>query len=430
MGIRNTIPTIIKRANKVHNNKYDYTKIEYVNNKTKVKIVCPIHGTFLQRMDKHLSGESCPSCSPTKKITQEDFLSRCKEKHGDKYDYSKVIYTTIKEKVTIICRKHGEFNQKSCLHLSGSGCRVCGYETNRCGKKKTNEEIIEEFKRKHGNRYDYTETKYLSAREKVTIGCPEHGKFSQKASNHLRGDGCPLCKGGIGYGLDGFIKLAKIKHRNRYDYSKVSYKNTGTDIKIICKKHGEFNQRPSRHLRGGGCPSCSENKPFTTDSFIIKAKKIHGDKYDYSKVIYGKNNNCKVIIICLKHGEFKQVVNTHITGGGCIKCKESRGESKIRVFLDSSKIDYVKEKRFADCVDKRSLPFDFYLPTFNMCIEFNGQQHYKPFNRFGGQISLSDQLKRDKIKKQYCDDKGINLLIIKYNQNPSKILKKELNLFM
>ena len=180
-------------------------------------------------------------------------------------------------------------------------------------------------------------------------------------------------------------------------------------------------------MSGSGCKCCAIEKQanerkITFEEFIERARKIHGDKYDYSKVEY-INITTPIIIICPKHKPFKQTPENHLQGQGCIFCGESKGERKVRFFLKNYNINYEKEKRFDDCKYKKSLPFDFYLPQYNLCIEYDGEQHFTP-KTFGGKISkekLYKQFKlcqkRDAIKNNYCKQKGINLLRIKYNEN-------------
>ena len=252
-----------------------------------------------------------------KKKTKEEFIAKAKLVHGDKYDYSKVEYVGALTKVCIICPKHGEFCQEANSHLRGQGCPKCKYEKQTC----TTDEFIAKAKKIHGDKYDYSKVEYVGALTKVCIICPKHGEFCQEANSHLRGQGCPKCK----YEkqtctTDEFIAKAKKIHGDKYDYSKVEYVNRKTKVCIICPKHGEFWQTPSAHLRGQGCPKCkSKKQTCTTDEFIAKAKKIHGDKYDYSKVEY-VNRKTKVCIICPKHGEFWQTPNHHLSGCGCPKC--------------------------------------------------------------------------------------------------------------
>lgn len=191
-----------------------------------------------------------------------DFIQTSNDIHNNKYDYSKVDYKNKTTKVTIRCPEHGEFEQKPHRHLI-SGCRKCSLHS---------------------------------------------------SSNKLS--------------TDEFINRAKKTHGNQYDYSQVNYKNWTNKVSIICRKHGVFKQRADRHLYGNGCPKCHGSKAYTTESFTLKSKQIHGDKYNYSKVDY-KNIHEKVIIICPEHGEFKQQPAQHINGQGCKQCGIASMSAKL-----------------------------------------------------------------------------------------------------
>lgn len=161
---------------------------------------------------------------------------------------------------------------------------------------------------------------------------------------------------------------------------------------------------------------------MTTDEFINHSNKIHNNKYDYSLTKY-KSAHKKVKIICPEHGEFEQTPNSHLRGNGCVKCKTniSKGEQKIIDWLKEHNIKYVPQHTFPDCKYKKLLPFDFYLPEYNMCIEYQGSQHYRISECWGGEEKLKLVQLRDKIKTNYCKDNNIKLLRIKYNEN---IVKK------
>lgn len=292
--------------------------------------------------------------------------------------------------------------------------------------KLTTKEFIERAKLKHGNKYNYSLVKYDGAKIKVKIICSIHGEFNQIATNHLSGSGCPKCCGNIKLTKKQFIEKAKSIHFNKYDYSLIDYINTNKKIKIICPIHEEFEQKAANHLRGDNCPSCTKNKRLIKEEFIKRAKLKHGDKYDYSLVNYF-NNSKKVKIICPKHDIFNQNPNNHINGNGCPRCKESKGEIEIRDYLIKNKIEYISQHRFKDCKDILPLPFDFYLPELNICIEFNGRQHYTPINIWGGIDELKKIQYRDKIKKEYCNKNKIILLIIRYNENVIIKLNKLIN---
>jgi hypothetical protein len=293
--------------------------------------------------------------------------------------------------------------------------------------KKTTEEFIKEAKLIHGDRYDYSLVNYKTSKDKIKIICDKHGVFEQTPDSHVNAkSNCQMCVNNKKLTTEEFIIKAKLIHGDRYDYSLVEYKNDSSKIKIKCLIHGEFTVKAGNHLRGNKCSKCTNNKKLTTEEFIIKAKLIHGDKYDYSLVEY-KNQNNKVKIICPKHGVFEQNPNNHINNNGCPKCKESKGEKTIREFLVKNNIKFLPQHKFPDCRNILELPFDFYLPDYNLCIEFNGRQHYEPIKLWGGEINLNEIKKRDKIKMEYCNQNNIPLIIIKYSDKNLKKIEKLIN---
>lgn len=226
-----------------------------------------------------------------------------------------------------------------------------------------------------------------------------------------------------------FINRASSIHGVKYDYSLVNYKNAKTKVKIRCLEHGIFEQVPDSHItQKTGCPFCSKKHKYTNYEFIEKANTIHNFKYDYDFVDY-RNNYSKIQIKCKKHGIFTQTPSNHLSGKGCELCNVPKNENLISLFLESKNIIYTQQHKFDDCRYFRRLPFDFYLPELNICIEFQGKQHYEPIEFFGGSAGFIKQKKRDVIKKKYCKYKGINLLIIKYNDNILTNLSKYLLLF-
>ena len=295
------------------------------------------------------------------------------------------------------------------------------------GQKLTRKDFIRKATNVHGNKYDYSKTEYKGSRYKVNIICPEHGIFEQNASHHIhRNHGCPKCSCTKKLTIEEFINNAKQIHGDKYDYSLVDYKNAKTKVTIICPEHGEFEQTPSSHVdQKTGCPKCSNKYKYSTVEFITKAKSIHDKRYNYSKVNY-INNYTPITIICPKHGEFEQTPSNHLSGKGCNLCRSSINENVISLFLENHNIDYHREYRFDKCRHKRKLPFDFYLPELNICIEYNGIQHYKPIEFFGGEENFVEQLKRDKIKKKFCKRNNIELITLKYNSDIITNLTKKL----
>lgn len=215
--------------------------------------------------------------------------------------------------------------------------------------------------------------------------------------------------------IDKVINQFKNNNKNNYDYSKVIYVNDNTKVIITCPIHGDFEQTPSNHKKGQKCPKCS-GRNLTNDEMIEEFKKIHDDKYKYDKTLI-TNSKTKIIITCPTHGDFEQTPNNHKNGNACPMCNESNGETKVRVYLAENNLNFLQQHRFPDCKHKLPLPFDFYIPELNICIEFNGLQHYKPIEYFGGVKGFKERQINDKIKKGYCYDNNILLITIKYNEN-------------
>ena len=183
----------ISEAQMIHYDKYDYSKVEYVNAYTKVCIICPIHGEFWQTPHNHLQGQGCPKCSPTLKLNKDVFIENSNKKHNGKYDYSKVKYINNRTKVCIICTEHGEFWQTPSNHMYGYGCAKCANSLNAENHTSNTDIFIEKAKLMHLNKYDYSKVKYINNRTKVCIICPEHGEFWQTPDAHLSNKGCPKC---------------------------------------------------------------------------------------------------------------------------------------------------------------------------------------------------------------------------------------------
>lgn len=174
----------------------------------------------------------------------------------------------------------------------------------------------------HGDRYDYTTSVFTKSHAKIDILCPLHGVFSPRAKDHIsKGSGCPTCAGKKPITNEEFVTRANTLYSNRYDYSEAVFTRSADKIKIICPQHGPWWPTANNHLRGqAGCPDCAGNLKLTAESFITKARKVHGDKYDYRKTVCPKNSKSKVSISCAVHGDFHMTPNSHLTGQGCPKC--------------------------------------------------------------------------------------------------------------
>lgn len=289
------------------------------------------------------------------------------------------------------------------------------------GKRKlTMEEFIERSNILHGNFYNYDKVNYINYSTHVIVICPIHGEFKITPNKHLNGQGCPKCryiKSSISNrrSIDEVVDESRKVHGEKYDYSLIKeYKNDREKLPIICKTHGIFYQTMNRHIKlKQGCPvcgriKCSESRKLTTEKFIEKACKVHGNKYDYSKVNLDKlDEDGKITIICKKHGEFTQKFSNHLFGQGCPKCKESKLEILVENLLKSNKILFERQKTFEWLKYKRNLYLDFYLPQYNIAIECQGKQHFG----IGNWKNDSDKLViRDKLKYELCKENNIKIL--------------------
>lgn len=331
-------------AEKRFKGKFTFDKTNYVNKKTAITITCKVHGDFVAKpMHFMRSPFGCPDCG--KRVNLEKFISLATETHGDAYDYSNVVYVNATTPVEIVCKIHGSFWQEPYMHYSRENkCPKCARE----GYRLTQEGFIRRSREKHGDKYDYSRTFYRTLVEPVTIGCPRHGEFTQVARSHLAGNGCGDC----------FI----------------------------------------------------EDRRGNTGDFIRQAKEIHGDKYDYSEVAYTTSKH-PVTIICPTHGPFKKTPNQHLsTKSGCPVCIESKGEISIRAFMEKHGIRHIGQY----VIKPHKYRYDFYLPDFNILIEFHGQQHYHPVERFGGEKAFEGVVERDKEKRWIAKSLNIPLITLTY----------------
>lgn len=378
------------------------------------------------------------------KYNTESFIERSKKVHGDKYDYSKVEYVNSQTKVCVICHEkdengneHGEFWVTPNNHLRNRKCPKCKLVDARNRFIKSTEQFIKDAKEVHGNKYDYSKVEYKGAFNLVKIICPIHGEFEQIPHVHLRGCGCQEC-GNILKDIkakrttfDDFVERANKIHNNKYKYKFKDLKSQHEKVIIICPIHGEFEQGIQSHLNGCGCPKCSKYRKKTKEMFIDEARNIHGDKYDYSKVCY-KTIKDKITIICPIHGEFEQIPDIHLRGSGCPTCSESHLEKDIRIFFDKNNIEYTYQKTFKWLGKQR---LDFYLPKYNIGIECQGIQHfsYKENSKLFNKDMYEITVKRDNIKLKKCKENGVKLLYysdlgIKYPyyvyENKEKLLEE------
>jgi very-short-patch-repair endonuclease len=258
----------------------------------------------------------------------------------------------------------------------------------------------------HKNKYDYSKVNYINAKTKITIICREHGDFQQTPSNHLSNYNCQKCAKNFQLDTASFIEKAKNIHNDKYDYSKVNYINADTQITIICKEHGEFTQIPDFHInRKCGCPKCSNNVKLDLSEFIEKSNKIHCNKYDYSKVEYNNNRN-HIIIICKKHGEFSQIPFLHLLKHGCPNCI-NKTEYKFYEKIKEFYPTIKRQYKVEWCKNKQCLPFDFAIEELKIIIELDGEQH---FTQVSNWTSPETQIEKDKFKTECANQNGFSVI--------------------
>lgn len=335
-------------------------------------------------------------------MTKEYFINKARSIHGYKY-----VYLNLDQKLNLNTKIEMEYgnivySQRICKHLLGR----CPEKNT---QKKTTEEFIKESRKIWGDKYDYSLVEYRGAFNPVKI-LYRNIIFEQTPSGHINRK-APEEKLNLEY----FILLATDKYGSDYDYSLVKYVNGATKVKIIHKNSGEvYEQSPSCHLKYR-----PENIKLsirkTNDQFIKEANAVHDNKFSYEKTNYIKNQ-IKVIITCPIHGDFNQNPFLHLQGNGCPNCNESIGERTIVSFLKKYNINYSRQHKFSNCRNSFELPFDFYIPSLRICIEFDGKQHFQPIDYFGGIDAYNRLTINDRIKDDYCEDNYITLIRIRYDQ--------------
>lgn len=433
----------IEKAEAKWGDRYDYSRVKYVNSKTKIIVGCKKHGWFEVLPSTHLCGVGCAKCSSEAtgnrcRRSLGDFISKAREVHGDKYDYSHVKYVNSLTKIEIVCFIHGPFFQTPAAHLRGNGCPKCGrLSTTRSGTYSF-DVFVEKARGVHGDKYEYVESTYVDMSTNVKIICPEHGAFWQRPSNHLLGRGCRKCYDESMYDdKDSFIEKAVSIHGDKYDYSAVEYVSSKVPVKIICPEHGMFEQRPTVHLQGHGCPLCAhvragERSVFSLDEFIERAREVHGDKYDYSQVHY-VNGNTKVAIVCPEHGAFYQLPHSHLQGNGCPEC------GKFKMFetcLARYGVKYAMQSKDVQAKRNATVRAKYGALYYSQTSEYLAKSYEtrKRNGTFGvsqAEINMVRRLRdifgEDDVETQYSDDFRYPWLVDAYVKSRSMFI--ELNAY-
>lgn len=288
----------------------------------------------------------------TEEEKKKKFIQRAKEIHGDKFDYSKVVYKNNRTKVCIICPEHGEFWQTPYHHLKGHSCTRCGHKNSwdKNNRKMTFNDFKKKLVEKYGDIYDLSKVEYINTHTKILIGY--NGKYFYTLPSRLlySGTKTPIRHDFV-ESKEEFIKKANNIHGFKYGYSNINYINATTKVKIFCPEHGMFEQRPNDHISGCGCPICTKES------------------------------------------------------------KRSKSEEKIAKYLRDNKISFI-EQHSPDFLNNgfSHQKFDFFLNDYNVVIEYQGPQHFKDNNFF--MSSLSENISRDVKKNKVTKENGLTICYI------------------
>lgn len=405
---------------------------KYIDAKTKIKHHCLIHNIYWEISPTSvLQGTGCRLCGNeklhnSKSKTHKQYIDELSIKSPNIEVVGEYKGTDIS--IKHYCKIHGIFwDARPANLLHGQNCPLCGRENQIKARRKTHEQYIQEVKNVNSNIKIIG--KYINTTTPILHKCKVDGyEWMALPSGILGGAGCPKCANNIKRTHEEYI--AKLKVLNPNIEVIEGYKNTNTSILHKCKIHNvEWKISPTNALKGHGCPICWR---------IRNGKSIRKTHQEYVEELKTINTNIEVIDEYIKINtpikhrckidgyEWYTTPKSTIQGNGCPKCRQSHGERQIGQILDAHNIKYIAQKKFDDCYNIRALPFDFYLPEYNKCIEYDGEQHFKPKEFFGGEDSFQVRKKHDQIKNEYCKNNGISLLRIPYYKN----VEEELNNFL
>ena len=296
--------------------------------------------------------------------------------------------------------------------------------------KKFSYEEVKDFMKSRG--YKLISTKYINSKEKLKLECQKGHSFESSLDVIRGGSICKVCA----------IENRKNKRKLSFEYFKKTfeykgysliskdYKNNLDKLEVVCPNNHVSFITFGNFQRGHGCKKCKDSITHNKqkNSYCKVKQKIEDLGFTLLSTSY-VNNSTKLDIKCEKGHIFKASFKAINAGNRCSICKKSKGEEAVLNVLTSKKIKYKREFKFKDCRFKSLLPFDFYLPDYNICIEFDGRQHYEIVDKFGGFESFVDTKIRDTIKNNYCKEKGIILIRIPYweIENIENFIKNEIN---
>ena len=344
--------SIIHEFKKIQNdNKYDYSLVNYIDGRTPVKIICKEHGVFEQRPIDHKQGKGCRKCSGVYQMTPDEYLSEVKKIYPN-YDFSKTKYINKKNKIIVIDEDGFEYLIDPYAFINGRDLGIKSLID-------INSYLIHRYKKVHVDKYSYEKVKYSGNQKNIIITCKEHGDFSQTPGAHQNGAGCPKCAKNNKVELNDIIEKLKSKIGDEIDYNKTIL-NSSSDIRLFDKYGLEHRVSLSNIMKHGKLTI--ENAVNKTDFFKFKANEVHDNKYDYSMVDY-KEANTKVTILCKEHGEFEQSPSSHINNlSGCPVCASGFTKKfKLRLLNDLSETDLLNMDPFDlfIIIGQGKLPDDF-----------------------------------------------------------------------
>lgn len=290
------------------------------------------------------------------------------------------------------------------------------------GKKLDTETFIDRASKVHDNKYDYSDTIYKRSSEKISYVCERHGIIHQMPNDHLIGKGCRYCSRNQKTEKELLLEMKEIHPTLNFSKFTYNYQSNKSTFEVTCTVCSTVFYPCISNLinQKSGCPKCGGNKQKNTIDFINESKEIHGDRFDYSNVTY-TNAHGIINIFCNEHKEnFFIPAFHHLKGRGCIICSTENNSSyavqRIENKLSEYNIKFSREHKFDDCKNILPLRFDFFIESLNLCIEYDGAQHYKPVKHWGGDDEFEIIKKRDVIKNKYCEDNNINLLRLRYDE--------------
>lgn len=397
---------------------FDYSSVIFTTNNKEININCLKHGIFSVYPENHIRQKfgGCNECCRQSLIgnkfgnqSKETFLIRALVKRGDRYSYDKMEYIDYISDIIVTCKLHGDFYISPLNHMRNKlgGCLECAHFAIGNTYRLSKEEFLAKAISIHHNKYKYDKSIYINYTTHITITCLIHGDFLQTPCTHLRGSGCRKCAGNNPKTTEQFIEEAKNIHAMEYNYNKVNYINCETKVTIICPEHGDFQITPNNHLQGGGCKECglifnAISRRITIDTFKQRAIITHGDKYDYSQVIFVDTKTKIKIIHKECNSEFYQNPLNHIGGHGCPICRD-KSEKMCREIceeLTQLKFPKVRPIFLLNKDTNRNLEIDCYCEDLNLAIEYN--DHTDKFHHQTDEI-YQKQLKRDQLKKNLCE---------------------------